>query len=543
MPAPPIRSSPDQVIGRYALFREIASGGMASVHLGRLMGPAGFSRVVAIKRLHPHLARDPEFVKMFVDEARLAARVQHPNVVPTLDVVAENGEIFIVMEYVDGESLARLVRLSSETDQKMPVPVVVSIVLGALQGLHAAHEARNEEGRRIDLVHRDISPQNVLVGVDGLARVVDFGVAKAAGRSAQTSGGMLKGKLPYMSPEQIRLDPIDRRTDLYAVGVVMWEALAGRRLFSGGNDWDIAARIKAGIQEPPSAHNPEVSAALDAVVLRAAAPDADDRFATALDLADALEQAAPAAAGRAVGRFVESIAGESLVRRRQLVAEAESVRSDVAVLGQSIVTAIDTATTRRDDGSPVSSREKTQSTRLGGVFAQSTPSVPPPPSAPIHSRPSIPAFAPEEGMGTAAGWSTVVQRRLSAPMLGVIAGVVLAFAIGTIAVVARLASSDDAPAASAVPRVVEQPAVVASPAPAVPAPTPTEVIIEAPAEDVEEIPAEVARPKPIVVKPPEPAAPAPAPAPKPVKKPNCDPPYWVNKDGEKVFRRECLKNP
>jgi hypothetical protein len=128
-------------------------------------------------------------------------------------------------------------------------------------------------------------------------------------------------------------------------------------------------------------------------------------------------------------------------------------------------------------------------------------------------------------------------------MLGVIAGVVLAFAIGTIAVVARLASSDDAPAASAVPRVVEQPAVVASPAPAAPAPTPTEVIIEAPAEDVEEIPAEVARPKPIVVKPPEPAAPAPAPAPKPVKKPNCDPPYWVNKDGEKVFRRECLKNP
>ena len=256
MRADPLRSSPDQVIGRYALFREIASGGMAAVHLARLMGPAGFSRVVAIKRLHPHLARDPEFLKMFVDEARLAARVQHPNVVPTLDIVAENGELFIVMEYVDGESLARLARLASESGQRIPVPIVAAVMLGALQGLHAAHEARDEDGRPLELVHRDISPQNVLVGVDGLPRVVDFGVAKAVGRSSQTSGGMLKGKLPYMSPEQLLLDPVDRRTDLYAVSIVLWEMLAGRRLFTGGNDWEIASRNKGGILEPPSAHNP-----------------------------------------------------------------------------------------------------------------------------------------------------------------------------------------------------------------------------------------------------------------------------------------------
>src|SRR5580693_5872615 len=159
-----------RVIGRYALYEELASGGMATVHLGRLMGPVGFSRTVAIKRLHAAYAKDPEFVAMFLDEARLAARIRHPNVVPTLDVVARDGELFLVMDYVQGESLARLVRASAATRRPIPVEIVSSIVCSVLFGLHAAHEATNDQGEPLSIVHRDVSPQNVLVGSDGVAR-------------------------------------------------------------------------------------------------------------------------------------------------------------------------------------------------------------------------------------------------------------------------------------------------------------------------------------------------------------------------------------
>src|SRR6478736_1694730 len=172
---------PSRVAGRYALYGEIAAGGMATVHIGRLLGPVGFARTVAIKRLHPHYAKDPEFVSMFLDEARLAARIRHPNVVPTLDVVALDGELFLVMEYVQGESFARLVREARRARLDVPPEVISAIVVGALNGLHAAHEATSERGEPLNIVHRDVTPQNILVGSDGVARLLDFGVAKAAG--------------------------------------------------------------------------------------------------------------------------------------------------------------------------------------------------------------------------------------------------------------------------------------------------------------------------------------------------------------------------
>src|ERR1700722_10238472 len=171
-----------QVIGRYVIYGKIAQGGMASVHLGCLQGAAGFSRTVAVKRLHSHLAEEPEFLSTMLDEARLAARIHHPNVVPTLDVVADDGELLVVMEYVRGESLSRLLRGASATDRPVPWPIVSAIVVGALHGLHAAHEATSEDGAPLGIVHRDVSPQNILVGVDGQSRVIDFGIAKAAGR-------------------------------------------------------------------------------------------------------------------------------------------------------------------------------------------------------------------------------------------------------------------------------------------------------------------------------------------------------------------------
>src|SRR5678816_238661 len=165
---------------------------MATVHGGRLLGPSGFSRTVAIKRLHPQYAKDPEFVAMFLDEARMAARIRHPNVVPTLDVVARDGELFIVMEFVHGEALSALLRASAARRQAIPSDVVATLACGVLHGLHAAHEATGDRGEPLGVVHRDVSPHNVLVGADGVARVVDFGVAKAAGRAATTRDGQLK---------------------------------------------------------------------------------------------------------------------------------------------------------------------------------------------------------------------------------------------------------------------------------------------------------------------------------------------------------------
>ena len=245
--------APLRVIGRYALYDAIASGGMATVHLGRLLGPVGFSRTVAIKRSHPEIATDPEFVSMFLDEARLAARIRHPNVVSTLDVVALEGELFFVMDYVQGESLSRLMRASKLLEQKIPPAIACTILAGVLHGLHAAHEAKSERGEPLNIVHRDVSPQNILVGVDGIARVLDFGVAKAVGRIATTREGQIKGKLAYMAPEQLSGDN-SRQSDIYAAAVVLWEVLTGERLFQADNPGELLNLVLHRKVPAPSEH-------------------------------------------------------------------------------------------------------------------------------------------------------------------------------------------------------------------------------------------------------------------------------------------------
>jgi serine/threonine-protein kinase len=205
---------------------------MGAVHLGRLIGAAGFSRTVAIKRLHRHLATNDDFVTMFMDEARIASRIHHTNVIPTLEVVLEEGELLLVMEYLDGEPLSRLQRASRARGGPLPVAIAVSVMVGALRGLHAAHEARSERGEPLGIVHRDVSPQNIMVGADGVARVVDFGIAKAASRATVTGDAVVKGKLTYMAPEQLEQAALDRRTDVFAAAIVLWELLTGQRLFA-----------------------------------------------------------------------------------------------------------------------------------------------------------------------------------------------------------------------------------------------------------------------------------------------------------------------
>jgi serine/threonine-protein kinase len=319
-----VTDKPLRVIGRYALYEPLASGGMATVHLGRLLGPVGFSRTVAIKRLHEHYTTDPEFVSSFLDEARIAARIRHPNVVPTLDVVATDGQLFLVMEYVQGESLSRLLKATSERKERVPQSVAVTISVSTLHGLHAAHEATSERGDPLHIVHRDVSPQNVMVGVDGVARVVDFGVAKAIGRLQDTREGQLKGKIAYMSPEQLRSEAVDRRTDVYAAAVVLWETLTTKRLFSGENDGAVLNRILMGTVEPPSARAPDISPALDAIVMRGLARDPSARWSTAREMALALEAVIAPATPTQIGAWVDRVASASLATRAAHVAEIES---------------------------------------------------------------------------------------------------------------------------------------------------------------------------------------------------------------------------
>ncbi len=367
-------------IGRYALHREIASGGMATVHLGRLLGPVGFSRTVAIKRLHPHYAKDPEFVSMFLDEAKLASRIRHPNVVATLDIVARKGELFLVMDYVQGESLSKLMKLAAGSGDKVPLGVATSIVLNLLAGLHAAHEAHGENGEPLNIVHRDISPQNVLVGVDGIARVVDFGVAKAAVRVQTTREGQLKGKLAYMAPEQLISGEVDRRVDVYAASVVMWELLTGRTLFAG-DDARVVYRIIHENPMPPSQINPDIPPALDAIVLRGLSRKPDERYSSADAMAEEIVGCTQPSYSRVVGQWVARTARATLDSRANMVAELESS------------TALEAATTSRmgDDADPptMDSTESKLSEATSGAAsrASSVATVPPPRRA--HEEPTV----------------------------------------------------------------------------------------------------------------------------------------------------------
>jgi serine/threonine-protein kinase len=312
-----------RTIGRYALHAEIAAGGMATIHIGRLLGPVGFARTVAIKRLHPPLAKDPEFVAMFLDEARLAARIRHPNVVSTLDVVATEGELFVVMEYVPGESLARLLRVVRTNQEIVPVPIAAAIMVGVLHGLHAAHEARDERGDPLRIVHRDVSPHNILVGTDGAAHVIDFGIAKARGRMQVTRQGQIKGKLSYMPSEQLLGQSLDHRADIFAAAIVLWESLTGQRLFQGVDDGDVYAKVLLGKVDPPSLYAKGVSSELDAIVLRALSRDRNQRYASAREMALALEASVPLATASQVGRWVESLVGDALAERTEQIAGIE----------------------------------------------------------------------------------------------------------------------------------------------------------------------------------------------------------------------------
>jgi serine/threonine-protein kinase len=314
-----------QVVDRYELIGELASGGMATVYLARITGVGGFQRFVALKRLHPHLALDTEFVEMFLDEARLAASIHHNNVVPILEVNSNHAiGYYLVMEYIEGDTLARVLARAANKGQRIPIAITLRMALDLLSGLHAAHELRDGAGEALNLVHRDVSPQNVLVGFDGIARITDFGVARAASRLSATRVGQLKGKVAYMAPEQAQgADDVDRRADVFSAGVVIWEALAARRLFKAENEASTLARVLATAVPALQLMSSEITPELSAAVMKALERDPDARYATAAEFADAIEAAARGplrvATPRELGAYIEALLGDENEAQREAV--------------------------------------------------------------------------------------------------------------------------------------------------------------------------------------------------------------------------------
>ncbi|MCS6915369.1 MAG: serine/threonine-protein kinase [Myxococcales bacterium] len=283
------------ILGDYLLLRRLASGGMAEVFLARRCSVLpGFAKLVAIKRMLPHLAEDPEFIALFLNEARTASHLNHPNIVQIFDVGEAHGTLFLAMEYLEGISVMRLIQhaidlrteVGAGEDRMLSPLVAAGIGVQVCQGLHHAHELQLQ-GQPMELVHRDVSPQNLILTFGGVVKLLDFGIAKAAGQSSATRAGVFRGKLRYMAPEQLRWARVDRRTDVYSLGVVLYELATATRAFCG-EDWDIVRQIQQGCLPPAHHVRPAVPAPLSRVIARAMAVQPEDRYPTAAALGEAL---------------------------------------------------------------------------------------------------------------------------------------------------------------------------------------------------------------------------------------------------------------
>jgi eukaryotic-like serine/threonine-protein kinase len=306
--------APRTRLGNYELLLELASGGAATVGIAVQRAAAGFERLVVVKRVHRHLMSNTDFLDMLRDEARMTAGIRHPNVVGCIDVVQAEGELALIMDYVESVPLSLLLARAIKERGALAPEIASRILSDILAGLHEAHEAVDIRRNKLGIVHRDVSPQNVIVGVDGMSRVIDFGIAKAESRLTQTKSGFVKGKFAYMSPEQVEAMPVDRRSDVFSAGIVLHEALTGKRLFSGGDEFDIMRRVLRG-EIPDASSLVPVSPTADAVLRLALARNRDERFSSARAFQEALEQAIPPAPHRAVADVVVRLCGAELEER------------------------------------------------------------------------------------------------------------------------------------------------------------------------------------------------------------------------------------
>jgi eukaryotic-like serine/threonine-protein kinase len=507
-----------QELGKYRLIAKLARGGMGDVYLAVAQGPGGFHKLVAVKEMRPDFAGDERYVAMFLEEARLAARLAHPNIVQTYEIGTDGGRHFMTMEYLEGRSLYRVHKQLSSRGG-LPVGAHLRVIAEALLGLHYAHELRGFDGEALAIVHRDVSPLNVFVTFDGQAKLLDFGIAKAADSSLETQAGVLKGRLAYMAPEQATGGAVDRRADLYAVGVMIWEAVAGRRMWPGLSDVEIFTRALG--DGPPAllAVCPGAPPELAAICARALARRPDDRFPTAAalleDLDRHLRRRHDAVSMRELGALVS---GAFEPERRQMNATIEEALAHLHAGPQSgVMTARSTGAARPSRIDSTRPTDPPEDIANLASFLGATPSRAPASEQrprPTSARPPLPTIA--EGMAPGRRrrrmWIIVAG---GAAALGVGAGV--AMVRGGLGATVRVSEppratmpapepvSVGAPESALAPSA-SAPALKAALAPERPPTTAPSLVALAPA---------IQRPKvvKVVVAPAAPAVPAPAPAP------------------------------
>ncbi len=481
----PLKVAPRKTLGRYELVRHLASGGMAEVLLARATGIEGFERHVVLKRIREAQARDARFVQMFLDEARLAASLHHTNIAQVHDIGQDDGEYFFAMEYVHGEDLRKLLMHLAEREQKVPFEHIITIVASAAAALHHAHEHRSADRKLLGIVHRDVSPANILVGYDGNVKVVDFGIAKATQRTTETQSGVMKGKVAYMSPEQCVGQPVDRRSDIFCLGIVLYELVTVRRLFKGENDFLTMSSITHGVIPKPSELRVDLAPELEAIILKALAAKPEDRYQTADEMRQALERYATTAHLRTsttgLADFMRAQFGERPV---PWLADDDDDETELTYDFDGSASGVVSAPTGFEipsgfvEGSPIirartkaitGAPEQSGALPPQGIFARASSTTHPPPiAAPAISR--------------AVWWSVG----------GVLGAVVL------IAMLANVLRGDDTadPPASATPVSVERPTPIAPPA----APPVEKTVARDPAPAVVPVTPPVVPAKPVAVK-------------------------------------------
>ncbi|HEY7111789.1 MAG TPA: TonB family protein [Thermoanaerobaculia bacterium] len=458
--------------GQYEILERIASGGMAELYRARRSGVEGFQKIVAIKKILPHLADNEGFITMFADEAKLAAQLNHPNIVHIYDLgKIQGGGYFIAMEHVEGRDLRAILDSAREMGTPLPVPLAVYIASKVASALDYAHRRRDAEGRDLHIVHRDVSPQNILISYEGDIKLCDFGIAKAASKVSQTESGALKGKIQYMSPEQAWGKPIDRRSDLFSLGSVLYELLTEQKLFHGDSDLTVLENVRKANADPPSAANPDVPKALDAIVLRALAKEPEDRYANASDLLRDLEQVlysySPAPGSADLAIFLHRLQAEE-----SAVAEARAREAARAVPEAEVE-----QKPRRAKAAPVARRTGTVTKAPAPETAEPAPSL-------AAVKPAA-AAAPKPGgtapgvFGSYASRQTETEEKSRTALIAIIAVAVLVLGAGIYWLTTR--------------KTAAPVAVKATPAPATPIPAPAVVPTLVPTIDAKKVEEEVSR--------------------------------------------------
>ncbi len=348
--------------GNYLLLDRANIGGMAEVWRGKTFGAGGFERLVAIKRILPSIAEDKEFISMFIDEAKITVQLTHANIAQVYELGHIANSYFIAMEYIPGKDMRAIFDRCRKKGEPAPIPLTCYVVGKLCEALDYAHRKKDGMGRDMNIVHRDVSPQNVLISYEGEVKVIDFGIAKAAGRANQTQAGILKGKFAYMSPEQIRGLPLDRRSDIFAIGVCLYEMLTGERLFVGDSDFSVLEKVRKAEVLPPSTYNRRVSETLERIVLKALAREVEDRYQYASELADDLQ------------RFL--ITSDSLFSRKDLMQYMKSTFAEE----------VEREKLRLQDYADIRAAEDMLATVDHGKPTSAAPPFPPAPAVPAQPR-------------------------------------------------------------------------------------------------------------------------------------------------------------